>query len=64
MRRVLAWLGVLLCAAGFVTIALSVKLNINFLIPIGLILGAFALLTIARRMPSDIDDGSGEGGDR
>lgn len=56
MRRAFAWIGLALAGGGFVLLALSIRLNIHFLIPVGMIAGAFILLLLARRMPSDIPD--------
>lgn len=55
MRRLLAILGLILAIGGFVLLALSILLNIHFLIPVGMIFGAFLLLTAAKKMPSDLD---------
>lgn len=56
MRRFLAWIGLVLAVGGFVVLAISIWKNIHFLIPVGMILGAFILLTVAKRMPSDIPE--------
>ena len=58
MRRALAWIGLVLAVGGFVILALSIWLNIHFLIPVGMILAAFILLTVAKKMPSDDKDKS------
>ncbi|MCR5611105.1 MAG: hypothetical protein K6F68_04655 [Clostridiales bacterium] len=55
MRRLLAILGLILAIGGFVLLALSVLLNIHFLIPVGMILGAFLLLLAVKKMPSDLE---------
>ncbi|MBO4384364.1 MAG: hypothetical protein J5854_02945 [Clostridia bacterium] len=57
MRRLTAWIGIVLAAAGFALLVLSIWLNIYYLIPIGMILAAFIALLIAKRMPSDADKG-------
>ena len=54
-RRVLAFVGLALVIAGFVMIPVSLFYNLNFLIPVGLILAAFLLLTYIKRMPSETD---------
>ena len=54
-RRLIAWLGLILAVGGFIVLALAIHLGINFLVPIGMIAASFALLTIAKRMPSDLD---------
>lgn len=58
MRRALAWIGLVLAVGGFVILALSIWLNIHFLIPVGMILAAFILLTVAKKMPSDVPEKS------
>lgn len=55
-RRALAWLGLVLAAAGFVILAVSIWFNINFLIPVGMIFAAFIILTVVRKMPSDLPE--------
>ena len=63
MRRFLAWLGIALAVGGFVLLALSIWLNVHFLIPVGMIAVAFACLFFAKRMSSDLPDkkeGEGE----
>lgn len=54
-RRVLAFVGLALVIAGFVMIPVSLFYNLSFLIPVGLILAAFLLLTYIKRMPSETD---------
>ena len=53
MRRFLAVIGLILVTAGFVLIPLSLFYNINFLIPVGLILASFLILLYVKKMPSD-----------
>ena len=60
MRRFLAIVGLVLVIAGFVLIPLSILYKINFLIPIGLILASFLILTYIKKMPSDLDEKGGE----
>lgn len=56
-RRILAMLGLLLVIAGFVLLALSMLLDINFIIPVFLVLSAFVVLIIVKRMsPEETDD--------
>ena len=59
MRRLLAIFGLILAIAGFVLLAFSILLNINYLIPVGMILGAFLLLMAVKKMPSDLEDKTG-----
>ena len=56
MRRFLAVVGLVLVTAGFVLIPLSIMYNINFLIPIGLILASFLILLYVKKMPSDAEN--------
>ena len=56
MRRFLAMIGVLCALAGFVLIPLSIFYNINFLIPVGLIVAAFLILLYVKQLPSDLDE--------
>ncbi len=56
MRRALAIIGLVLVTAGFVMIPVSLFCNINFLIPVGLILASFLILLYAKKMPSDLDE--------
>ena len=62
MRRFVAIVGLLLAVGGFVTIAFSVAWDISFYIPVGLILGGFICLAIAKRMyagkPQDTESSS------
>ena len=51
MRRALAWIGIILAAAGFVVLAFSIRWNVHFLIPVGMILASFLILLLVRRMP-------------
>ncbi|MCR5610449.1 MAG: hypothetical protein K6F68_01250 [Clostridiales bacterium] len=53
MRRLVAWIGIVLAVSGFVLLALSIWLNIYYLIPIGMIAAAFAALMIAKKMPAE-----------
>lgn len=62
LRRTLAFLGILMALAGFVLIALSIRYNIHYFIPIGLILGSFLLLLLLRRMPGDSDPAANQTG--
>lgn len=55
MRRLVAWIGIVLAVSGFVLLALSIWLDIHYLIPVGMIAAAFAALIIARRMPAEAD---------
>lgn len=50
MRRFLAILGLIFAVGGFVLLAFSIKWNIHFLIPVGMIFASFILLIISRRM--------------
>ena len=59
-RRILAIVGLVLVVAGFVMIPVSLFCNINFLIPVGLILASFLLLTYLKKLPSDLDEKAGE----
>ena len=59
-RRVLAIIGLVLVVAGFVMIPVSLFYNINFLIPVGLILASFLLLTYLKKMPSETEEKAGE----
>ncbi len=61
MRRLLAWLGIVLAVGGFVLLGLSIWLNIHFLIPVGMIAGAGILLVIAKNMPSDTPEKKADG---
>lgn len=61
MRRVLAVIGLILVSAGFVLIPLSILYNINFLIPVGLILASFLILLYVKKMPSELDNEKKEG---
>ncbi len=66
MRRFLAIVGLVLAIAGFVMIPISLFYNINFLVPVGLVLAAFLILTYLKRMPSELDEkepSSGHGSD-
>lgn len=60
MRRMTAWIGIVLAVAGFVLLALSIWLDIYYLIPVGMILAAFIALLIAKRMPAAKDNGKTE----
>lgn len=64
MRRVLAWIGIVLAVAGFIMLALVFWLNIHFMIPVGMIIAAGLILLAAKKMPSDDagkkDDGEGK----
>lgn len=51
MRRFLAWVGILLAVAGFVVLAFSIRWKVHFLVPVGMILAAFLVLLLVRRMP-------------
>lgn len=62
MRRFLAVVGLVLVVAGFVMIPVSLFCKLNFLIPVGLILASFLILTYVKKLPSDLDD-EGEGSD-
>ena len=54
LRRIVAWIGIVLAVGGFIVLALSLWLGIHFMIPVLMIAAAFGTLVIARRMPSDI----------
>jgi hypothetical protein len=54
LRRIVAWIGIVLAVGGFTVLALSLWLGIHFMIPVLMIAAAFGALVIARRMPSDI----------
>ena len=58
MRRFLAILGLVFVVAGFVLLPLSLKYNIPFYIPVGLIVAAFLILLAVKKMPSPYDDDS------
>ena len=62
LRRTLAFLGILMALAGFVLIVLSIRYDIHYFIPIGLILGSFLLLLLLRRMPVDSDPSANQTG--
>ena len=55
MRRFLAFVGLILAIGGFVLLMLSIKLNIHFLIPVGMIVASFLVLTYIKKMPSELD---------
>ena len=61
MRRALAILGLVLAVGGFIVLAVSVWLNIHFLIPVGMIFCSFIILTVVKKMPSDTDKKTVEG---
>ena len=63
LRRTLAFLGILMALAGFVLIALSIRYDIHYFIPIGLILGSFLLLLLLRRMPAETSDDAQQNAD-
>ena len=63
MRRFLAIIGLVFVIAGFVLLPLSLKYNIPFYIPIGLIAAAFLILLAVKRMPSPYDDDNGQDGE-
>ena len=50
LRRVLAAFGVVCALAGFVLIPVSIATGMNFLIPVGLIVAAFLILLLVKRM--------------
>lgn len=56
LRRIVAWIGIVLAVGGFIVLALSLWLGIHFMIPVLMIAAAFGALVIARRMPSDLED--------
>lgn len=56
MRRALAIIGLVLVTAGFIMIPVSLFCNINFLVPVGLILASFLILLYVRKLPSDLED--------
>lgn len=56
MRRILAWLAIVLTLSAFVLMCLILTLKINPLIPILMFVAAFILLYIVKRMPSDINE--------
>lgn len=56
MRRILAWLAIVLTLSAFVLMCLILTLKINPLIPILMFVAAFILLYIVKRMPSDIKE--------
>lgn len=58
MRRALAVVGLVLAVGGFIMMPLSILFNINFIIPIGMIIAAFLILLKAKGMPSELDDGN------
>lgn len=60
MRRFLAFVGLIMALAGFVLIFLSIRFNIPWFVPFGLILGSFLILLLCRNMPSPLDQ-KGEG---
>lgn len=60
MRRALAWIGIILSVGGFVLLALSIWLNIHFLIPVGMIVAAGLLLIAVKKMPESAPEKSGE----
>lgn len=63
MRRVLAIIGLILAVGGFVMMPISLIYKISFLIPVGMIFGAFLILLRVKSMPSDLDepDENGDG---
>jgi hypothetical protein len=56
LRRIVAWIGIVLAVGGFIVLALSLWLGIHFMIPVLMIAAAFGALVLARRMPSDLED--------
>jgi|GEM_PF-2813761 len=58
MRRALAVVGLVLAVGGFIMMPLSILFNINFIIPIGMIIAAFLILLKVKGMPSELDDGN------
>ena len=56
MRRFLAFVGLILAIGGFVLLMFSMRLNIHFLIPVGMIVAAFLILTYIKKMPSELDN--------
>ncbi len=60
MRRFIAWLGIAFAVGGFIVLALAIHFNIHFLIPIGMIAAAFVMLSIAKGMPSDLEEPKAE----
>lgn len=52
MRRFLAVLGLILAVSGFILLAFSIKWNVHFLIPVGMIFASFILLIVSKRMPA------------
>lgn len=55
LRRIVAWIGIVLAVGGFIVLAVSLRFGIHFLIPVLMIAAAFGALVIARRMPSDLE---------
>ena len=55
MRRFLAIVGLVFVIAGFILLPLSLKYNIPFYIPVGLIVAAFLILLYVKRLPSPYD---------
>ena len=56
MRRFLAIVGLVFVIAGFILLPLSLKYNIPFYIPVGLIVAAFLILLYVKRLPSPYDE--------
>ena len=54
-RRILAFVGLAFAIAGFIMSPVSLFCSINYLVPIGLVFAAFLILTLVKKMPSDID---------
>ncbi|MBR5714884.1 MAG: hypothetical protein IKX58_08940 [Clostridia bacterium] len=54
-RRILAFVGLAFAVAGFIMIPVSLFCGINYLVPIGLVFAAFLILTLVKKMPSDIE---------
>jgi len=68
LRRIVAWIGIILAVGGFIVLAASLHFGIHFMIPVLMIAGAFGMLLIAKRLPSDLEEenkpeeGEGNGG--
>lgn len=62
MRRILAVLGLVCVVAAFVLIPLSIIYKINLMIPVGLFLASFLILTYVKKLPSELDGQNPENG--
>lgn len=57
MKRILAWISIIITLTAFVLLCLVLKTGINILIPICMFVVALILLAIVKRMPNDAAGG-------